>query len=371
MMDLIGLEDKMNVLFLSPDKDSALPFQAHDISFHANVAGEQTWVFYSPEGVPNLVSSHFILSDIDGNYLSGLSKNKRPKFCTTKPGSVVVIPKYWHHARVSQTPAVTLGLMVPHTGVKAPKNAKDKTTASQLDSEIEEYPFVHQLHVDRAILAVKSDPKQCLSSMKKAVEVSPNNVALRWQVARLFSKIGAKSEALEMTSKTIKMLADTTKQKMPGKDDDKGEDSDEDEDVNKPWSPKYAGLHWSKFGQLLLFDLKMPLEAIICFQMRLHLTPEDTNTVLLKSRALTMMGALDEAKITLQDAQKADPKNDQLKTMLEELNSDEAKNLVETMKAMKGTGAGFGNDKFSLEALEKIKTEDGRIAMPSFAAVSS
>mmetsp|Transcript_7343 Transcript_7343/g.11609 ORF Transcript_7343/g.11609 Transcript_7343/m.11609 type:complete len:116 (+) Transcript_7343:1176-1523(+) len=106
----------------------------------------------------------------------------------------------------------------------------------------------------------------------------------------------------------------------------------------------------------------MPLEAIVCFQMRLQITPNDINTIMLTARALTMLGAIREARVALEDALESDPDHKQAKKMLEELDSDEAKNLAETMKAMKG---GDGNkDKFTMDALKAMIDENGRLRKP-------
>ncbi|GAB5361400.1 hypothetical protein AAMO2058_000710200 [Amorphochlora amoebiformis] len=335
---------KLSALYVGRE-NSALPFQSHQESYHISITGANKWFVYPPGEIPKEVRAHFILAEMDGEYLSELEGDMRPKTCEQDEGDILFIPKYYSYARVSELDSITVAKMQPHTPVK-PKSG-DETTA-KLTAEIEKFPKVHQLYVDRALSVLGSNPDNCIADMKKAVEVSPYNLALSWQVARLMSRIGAKGEALNLGSKTLKILTDAS---------GAGAAEKTEEEVHPDFgvvSEQKAKIHWSKFGQLLLYDLQMPLESIVCFQMRLRISPDDIPTILLKARALTMLGALEEAKTALREGLHYDADNQQLKSMLEELDSDEAKNLAETMRAMRSSQGSSEDEAFSKEALKAI-----------------
>jgi len=354
----------------SESGSSTLPFQSHGVSWHLNMHGTSSWYLYEPIGVPHTVAEYFVLSDIDGEYLANLDTDIRPKICSLEPGEMLVVPKYWHYARSSDEGNVVFSRQEHHQPVK-PNQIEG---LEELEKESELFPEVHQLHVDIALKVVKSDPKQCLKRMEMAVEANPFNLALRWQVSRLLSKIGAKSDSLNLATKSVEILTkafgiDTAGGENGGKtkisdnnEEEQGGDAEYHSTVVAPViSENIAKVHWLKFGQLLLFDLNMPLEAIMCFQMRLEMDPNDISTAMLKVRALTLLGGLDEAKVALKDVLEIDPNHEQASKMLSELDSDEARNLAETMKQM----SGVRSTKFAKEALAAITGPDGRIRMPN------
>eukprot|EP00466_Bigelowiella_natans_P007080 jgi/Bigna1/86476/estExt_fgenesh1_pg.C_100333 len=323
------------------------------------------YIYPTKTGVPSEVASQFILSEVDGDYLKILSKDRgeRPLICEQGPGDVIFVPEYWPYARISTSDAVVFSKHARHTPIQPQKTDR----LEEFKELSEKYPNVHQFHVDIALSLIKENPKDCIKHMEMALEVGKYNMALRWQVARLLSRIGAKGPALSIASESIKLLTEasgaqslTAKEKEA--DDEEKEGGEEEEDGGALFgevSASIAKIHWSKFGQLLLYDLNMPLEAIVCFQMRLQITPNDINTIMLTARALTMLGAIREARVALEDALESDPDHKQAKKMLEELDSDEAKNLAETMKAMKG---GDGNkDKFTMDALKAMIDESSSI----------
>jgi len=256
-------------------KGSGSPFQTHGDSWHGAVLGQTTMYIYPTKtGVPSEVASQFILSEVDGDYLKILSKDRgeRPLICEQGPGDVIFVPEYWPYARISTSDAVVFSKHARHTPIQPQKTDR----LEEFKELSEKYPNVHQFHVDIALSLIKENPKDCIKHMEMALEVGKYNMALRWQVARLLSRIGAKGPALSIASESIKLLTEasgaqslTAKEKEA--DDEEKEGGEEEEDGGALFgevSASIAKIHWSKFGQLLLYDLNMPLEAIVCFQVK-------------------------------------------------------------------------------------------------------
>eukprot|EP00468_Gymnochlora_sp_CCMP2014_P007662 CAMPEP_0167764600 /NCGR_PEP_ID=MMETSP0110_2-20121227/14142_1 /TAXON_ID=629695 /ORGANISM="Gymnochlora sp., Strain CCMP2014" /LENGTH=517 /DNA_ID=CAMNT_0007652061 /DNA_START=82 /DNA_END=1635 /DNA_ORIENTATION=- len=344
-------EMNTSVAFIAHSAGQGLPFQSEGGSWHASLLGEQTWYFYPPSGIPKTVAAyHTLAKSVTTQYFETVAKAERPLICTQRAGEIVVVPKFWNYARTADGPYVSIGKQAHHVQIMPNMPELGEVLDVHLASD---YGSVPQLHVDKALTMIKTDPKGCVESMMKAVDLNQFNLALTWQVARMLSRLGAKGDALKLASKAIDILTKASGAKLLDEHTPK-----EDENDYPPFGPvsnQFAKIHWTKFGQMLLYDLQMPLEAIVCFQMRLQLTPNDAPTALLRARALTMMGALDLAKDSLSDFLDTNPDSEEARKMMEELDSDQARNLAEQMKAMRGQGnEDSKSEELALETLRRI-----------------